>query len=89
MGFTVMATSTVDTTAAMMLQRIPFRIPQTTSGRGMIRFKIIPMKGTYANSRLKTIAIAAQIAPSTIADVFLRYVNATTSSCRNNSACNF
>ena len=41
-----MATRTVDTTAAIMLQRIPFRMPQTTRGNGMIKFKIIPIKGT-------------------------------------------
>ena len=43
---TIIATRTVATTAAIMLQRIPLRIPQITSGSGMIRFRIMPIKGT-------------------------------------------
>ncbi|MPN04758.1 hypothetical protein SDC9_152005 [bioreactor metagenome] len=57
------------TKSVMILQRMPCRIPQRIIGNGQIKFKNMPTKGTYILMRAKTIAIAAIIPASTIAEV--------------------
>ncbi len=58
-----------ETAKVIMLQRKPLRIPHNMIGKHQIKLTNIPKTGTYVLIKAKTIAIAARIPASTIAEV--------------------
>ena len=63
------ATAISATISVITLQRSPLRIPQIAIGRGHKKLIKLPMTGTYMLIIAKTMAIAAKMPASTMAEV--------------------